>query len=197
MEALKSCIKFLKKDDFVNFKINVKKLENINITDSLKQNITWYSLLYGKIDYLEYCISLGGIFQKNIHEQTILISAAEYNFDKIVDLCLSFEFNPDEYDLYGYTALHYAIYNRNYKSVKLLLDHNCRLDIKNSDGHTAIEFFVINYKSQFSDNHNDINIIKILKKYHKTIDYDRLKLLGEQYNTQDLVHLFLWTSFST
>lgn len=79
-----------------------------------------------------------------IYAQDIAEAAKTNNMTKLNQLVNAKLGNINKKDSYGYTALHYALKNKNYSMMKYLLDKGAAIDIKMPDSSTALKYSVLN-----------------------------------------------------
>lgn len=86
----------------------------------------WINLLWGHKDY------------QDKDRTSVLIAAAFYGYEKIVQLLLSLQANPNIEDKFKQTALIHAASNGYTNIVKLLLNAGANVNVKTVDGDTAL-----------------------------------------------------------
>lgn len=100
-------------------------------------------------------------YHKNKHDETALIIAASNGHENIVEfLTHSRNLNLNEVDNRGNSALFYAAWYGYPKIVKILLDHNVEVDIKNKNSVTPLFAAVYNFQRKKAQDY--LNIINQL-----------------------------------
>ncbi len=74
----------------------------------------------------------------HFHRTTLLITAAQYGYEKITDLLLADKADVNACDTNKCTALMYAVWHRHTTIVQKLLDHKANIDAADCTGATAL-----------------------------------------------------------
>src|SRR3989338_731188 len=126
------------------------KLNTIN-----KANQTAYKLARdnGRTDIVNLLKEKGANPEQGFGFDNRLIDAVRNNNDQLVQQLLGEGINPDNQDLWGFTALILAAYSNNPDMVEILLAANADPNIQNKDGSTALIF---------AAQHNNLDMVKVL-----------------------------------
>jgi ankyrin repeat protein len=112
----------------------VNILLNSGANQDVKDNAKWTPFIYasyiGNIDICNMLIAKGvDIYAKTVFGVNAFMWATLNNHKNIVDLLLySYNFNIEDKDIYGRTAVSYAIEGKNFDILKLLLKNNANID---------------------------------------------------------------------
>lgn len=112
----------------------VNLLLNSGADPHIKDNAMWTPFIYasyiGNIDIFNTLIKRDvDIYAKTVFGVNALMWATLHNHKTIVELLLnSYNFNIEEKDIYGRTAVSYAIEGKNFDILKLLLKNNANID---------------------------------------------------------------------
>jgi ankyrin repeat protein len=139
--------------EFFNFLENAVKNNNIEIFDLLVKNNIGSDisdinkaldiLTKDNIAIFEKLIDILGVNYR-VTNKNFLHFSAEYGFFNIVKKIIH-NFNINEKDTKGNTALHYASTNGNSDIVKYLLLNNANTNIENNNGNTAYAEAILNF----------------------------------------------------
>src|SRR3990167_7075470 len=126
------------------------KLNTIN-----KANQTAYKLARdnGWTDIVNLLKEKGANPEQGFGFDNRLIDAVRNNNDQLVQQLLGEGINPDNQDLWGFTALILAAYSNNPDMVEILLAANADPNIQNKDGSTALHW---------AAEHNNLAMVKVL-----------------------------------
>lgn len=115
----------------------IKKGADVNaISPTTKQNIIITFVYQEDIESLKYLISKGARIKGLIPPITTAITYS--NNIELIKLLNNTDFNINEKDHYGFTALYIASNNGNLEAIKYLLSIGAEINIKNNDNDTPL-----------------------------------------------------------
>uniref|UniRef100_A0A7N9DBG0 Ankyrin repeat domain-containing protein 19 n=1 Tax=Macaca fascicularis TaxID=9541 RepID=A0A7N9DBG0_MACFA len=95
--------------------------------------------------------------------------------------------NPNIKDIYGNTALHYAVYNKGTSLAEKLLSHHANIEALNEEGNTPLLFAINSRRQQMVE-----FLLKNQANIHAVDNYRRTALmLAVQHNSSSIVSLLL------
>uniref|UniRef100_A0A8D2EEY6 Ankyrin repeat domain-containing protein 19 n=1 Tax=Theropithecus gelada TaxID=9565 RepID=A0A8D2EEY6_THEGE len=95
--------------------------------------------------------------------------------------------NPNIKDIYGNTALHYAMYNKGTSLAEKLLSHRANIEALNEEGNTPLLFAINSRRQQMVE-----FLLKNQANIHAVDNYRRTALmLAVQHNSSSIVSLLL------
>ena len=149
-----------------NFKDMINELSNIYLTPiwyMKKDNIGFveemFNVLVDNGAYLEH---------SNDYGQTLLMYCIERGYTSMAFSLIKADCYLDVRDIAGMSALHYAAYNLDLDTIKVLVGCEAQVDIEDNEGYTPLDYLLIGLKHQFVDTRKRKECIKLLEENEDT-----------------------------
>jgi ankyrin repeat protein len=132
------------------------EIKNLNFHDENNNYLIHYLINYNQLELFKKLLEKNNNIRLDIIDndgKTILYQIIKYSNNDILESLLKFNkvhvgFSIiDNQDKLGYTALHYAIILNNFEAIKILLQYESDIRIKDNEGNNSLQLALINNKT--------------------------------------------------